>query len=91
MSLRAALIHVLKARPQVSPNPGFLQQLKELEIELSGTSTCDDIEEMPRREVDKLSLFLDGEIDHVEGSQRPGWRKLRRRLQVDCRHSLNSE
>lgn len=65
MSLRAALGHVLSARPQASPNSGFLQQLKELEKELTGFSTLEDVEELPRREADRLALFLDGEIGEM--------------------------
>jgi atypical dual specificity phosphatase len=41
MSLKSALGLVLHARPQVLPNPGFLQQLKEMEMELFGTVTVD--------------------------------------------------
>lgn len=59
MSLRAALGLVLRARTQASPNSGFLQQLKTLEVELRGVSTLDDVEELPRREVDRLALFND--------------------------------
>lgn len=56
MPLKAALGLVLKARPQVSPNPGFLQQLKRLEEELFGTVTL-DVDELPKTEKDKLALF----------------------------------
>ena len=37
MPLKAALGQVVRARPQVSPNPGFLSQLKALDEELFGT------------------------------------------------------
>ncbi|KAF9448424.1 phosphatases II [Macrolepiota fuliginosa MF-IS2] len=60
MPLKTALGHVLRARPQVSPNSGFLKQLKELEVELFGKATL-DIDELPRREADRLALFpVDG-------------------------------
>jgi len=58
MPLKAALGLVLKARPQVSPNPGFLQQLKRLEEELYGHISL-DVDELPRREKDRLALFED--------------------------------
>ena len=56
MSLKTALGQVVRARPQVSPNPGFLRQLKELDEELYGTASL-DIEELPKREKDRLALF----------------------------------
>lgn len=58
MSLKEALGHVLRVRPQVSPNSGFLQQLKELEVDLFGVVTV-DVDELPRREEDRLALFID--------------------------------
>ncbi|KAL9710445.1 hypothetical protein Ac2012v2_006745 [Leucoagaricus gongylophorus] len=58
MSLKAALGHVVRARPQVSPNHGFLEQLKTLEQELYGVKTL-EIDALPRREVDRLALFND--------------------------------
>lgn len=58
MSLKAALKQILQVRPQVSPNPGFLQQLKELEMELFGVVSL-DVDELPKREKDRLALFED--------------------------------
>ncbi|KAJ7118619.1 protein-tyrosine phosphatase-like protein [Mycena crocata] len=58
MSLKAALGQILKVRPQVSPNPGFLAQLKELEMELFGSVSL-DIDELPKREKDRLAFFND--------------------------------
>ncbi len=56
MSLKAALGSVVQARHQVSPNSGFLGQLKELETDIFGKSTL-DVDELPRREADRLALF----------------------------------
>lgn len=56
MSLKEALGQVLRARPQVSPNPGFVRQLKEMEIERFGFTTL-EVDELPRREIDRLALF----------------------------------
>ncbi|KAK5994294.1 Dual specificity protein phosphatase 1 [Cladobotryum mycophilum] len=58
MSLKAALGQIIQARPQVSPNPGFIQQLKELEVQLCGSSSL-HVNELPRREKDRIELFLD--------------------------------
>ncbi|KAJ7685556.1 protein-tyrosine phosphatase-like protein [Mycena polygramma] len=56
MTLKEALGQIITARPQVSPNPGFLRQLKELEMELFGSVSL-DIDEIPKREKDRLALF----------------------------------
>ncbi|KZT08409.1 phosphatases II [Laetiporus sulphureus 93-53] len=56
MSLKAALRQIIQVRPQISPNPGFLQQLKELEMELFGIVSL-DVDELPKREKDRLALF----------------------------------
>ncbi|KAI0797443.1 protein-tyrosine phosphatase-like protein [Abortiporus biennis] len=61
MTLKAALGQIVLARPQVSPNPGFLQQLKELEVELHGVSTL-DVDEFPKREKDRLALFATHDV-----------------------------
>jgi len=60
MTLKEALGHVIRARSQACPNPGFLEQLKEHEMELRGESTL-DIVELPRREAERLALFVDDE------------------------------
>lgn len=56
MSLKAALGLVVRARPQVSPNTGFLQQLKKLEEELYGVVTL-EVDELPKQQKDRLALF----------------------------------
>jgi atypical dual specificity phosphatase len=56
MSLRAALGQIVRARPQVSPNPGFLRELKDLELQLRETLSL-DVEELPKRERERLALF----------------------------------
>jgi atypical dual specificity phosphatase len=63
MTLKSALGQIIRARPQVSPNPGFLQQLKEMEMELFGVavSSLAGVEELPRREKDRLALFVEEE------------------------------
>ncbi|KAI0267932.1 protein-tyrosine phosphatase-like protein [Russula aff. rugulosa BPL654] len=63
MTLKAALGQIIRARPQVSPNPGFLQQLKEMEMELFGVavSSLGGVDELPRREKDRLALFVEEE------------------------------
>ena len=59
MSLRAARGRVVRARPRVSPNPGFVAQLKVLDEELHGVVSL-EVDELPRREEDRLALFVDG-------------------------------
>ncbi|KAL6809645.1 protein-tyrosine phosphatase-like protein [Trichoderma sp. SZMC 28015] len=56
MSLRAALGQIVRARPQASPNPGFLRELRDLELQLRGASSL-DIDELPKREKERLALF----------------------------------
>ena len=56
MSLKAALGQIIRVRPQISPNAGFLQQLKEMEIELYGSNSL-EVVEWPKREKDRLAFF----------------------------------
>ncbi len=56
MTLKAALGKIVRVRPQISPNTGFLQQLKEMEVELYGSSSL-EVDELPKREQDRLALF----------------------------------
>lgn len=56
MSLRAALGRIVRARPQASPNPGFLGELKDLELQLRGVLSL-DVDALPKREKDRLDLF----------------------------------
>ncbi|KIM48479.1 hypothetical protein M413DRAFT_62827 [Hebeloma cylindrosporum] len=59
MSPKVALGYVVRARPQVSPNPGFLEQLKAMEEGLYGGVSTLEVDELQRREVDRLALFSD--------------------------------
>jgi atypical dual specificity phosphatase len=56
MRLVEALGLVIRARPQVTPNPGFLLQLKKMERELFGSVTL-HVDELPRKAKDRLALF----------------------------------
>ena len=49
MTLKVALGQIVRVRPQISPNAGFLQQLTEMEVD-----------KLPKRE-DRLALFEDKE------------------------------
>mgnify|MGYP001328504095 CR=1 FL=1 len=71
MGLREALGHVVRRRPQVSPNPGFLAQLKEMEVELRGRASMETVEELPRREVDRLAMFSEEMMDPGVGEDSP--------------------
>lgn len=59
MSLQMVLRAIIRIRPQVSPNSEFSQQLKELEVELSGQELL-DVEELPRKQIDRLALLKSG-------------------------------
>ncbi|KAF8213613.1 protein-tyrosine phosphatase-like protein [Mycena galopus ATCC 62051] len=54
MPLKMALGRIVRARPQVSPK--FLEQLKDMEMELFGSVSL-QVEELPKREKDRLALF----------------------------------
>ncbi|KAF8523510.1 protein-tyrosine phosphatase-like protein [Hysterangium stoloniferum] len=56
MTLKAALGQIIQVRPQISLNAGFLEQLKEMEMELYGSCSL-EVDELPRREKDRLALF----------------------------------
>jgi atypical dual specificity phosphatase len=67
MTLKAALGQIIRVRPQVSPNAGFLKQLKEMEMELFGTavSSLEGVDELPKREKDRLTLFEERESEEA--------------------------
>jgi atypical dual specificity phosphatase len=56
MSLKDALGLIIRARPAVCPNDGFLRQLKELEIRLRGSSSL-EVESLPSRKERRVALF----------------------------------
>jgi len=60
MTLKAALRQIIQVRPQISPNAGFLQQLKDVEMELYGSCSL-EVDELPKREKDRLALFEEPE------------------------------
>ena len=69
MTLKAALGQIVRVQPQVSPNAGFLQQLKEMAVvELYGSSSL-KVVELPSREKDRLALFEDKEESTKEPSR----------------------
>jgi len=56
MTLKDALGLIIRARPAVCPNAGFIRQLKEMEIELRGMSSL-EIDSLPTRKDQRLVLF----------------------------------
>ena len=69
MTLMQALKQIVDVRPQVCPNPGFIQQLKDLEIELYGLSASSlEVDELPKREKDRLGLFAQVQMPVLEAS-----------------------
>jgi atypical dual specificity phosphatase len=70
MSLRASLALIIQKREQAYPNPGFLEQLKELEMELFGLEAATvSVAKLPLSRAEKLKLFQE---DNVESSGGPG-------------------
>lgn len=59
MSLQIVLRAIIRVRLQVSPNSEFSEQLKELEVELSGQESL-EVEELPRKQIDHLALLKSG-------------------------------
>ncbi|KDR75468.1 hypothetical protein GALMADRAFT_69019 [Galerina marginata CBS 339.88] len=57
MSLVEALGVIIRARPAVCPNSGFLKQLKELEVALRGSSSL-QVDILPARKDQRQALFL---------------------------------
>lgn len=49
---------VIRARPQLSPNLGCLEQLKRLELGLLGSNSL-VVDALPMRGKDRLALFED--------------------------------
>ncbi|KAJ7292862.1 hypothetical protein C8J57DRAFT_1444288 [Mycena rebaudengoi] len=56
MSLLEALGTIVRARPTVTPNAGFLAQLKALERSLFGTLSI-EADELPRKKEDRVAFF----------------------------------
>ncbi|KAK8107446.1 uncharacterized protein PG998_009459 [Apiospora kogelbergensis] len=58
MSLRDALATIMRARPAIRPNDGFLRQLRELEAGLRGKETLKEVETLPLRTKERMDLLL---------------------------------
>ncbi|KAJ3547255.1 hypothetical protein NM208_g1610 [Fusarium decemcellulare] len=56
MSLKEALSTIISARPSVCPNSGFISQLRELDMELSGQDSL-GVDQLPRKTDDRLALL----------------------------------
>ncbi|TFK66376.1 phosphatases II [Pluteus cervinus] len=59
LTLKQALGLMIRARPIVCPNSGFLEQLKEMEIEARGECSMQDVDELPKKKEDRLKLVAD--------------------------------
>ena len=58
MSLRAGLALIIRKREQAYPNPGFLEQLKEMEMELFGLEAATiSVAKLPLSRAEKLKFF----------------------------------
>ncbi|KAK7977889.1 protein-tyrosine phosphatase-like protein [Apiospora saccharicola] len=58
MSLHGALGTIMKARPAMRPNDGFLRQLKDMEIGLRGEGTLEEVESLPLETRKRGELLL---------------------------------
>ncbi|KAK7948585.1 protein-tyrosine phosphatase-like protein [Apiospora aurea] len=58
MSLHDALGAIMKARPAMRPNDGFLRQLKELGVGLRGEGTLEGVELLPLETKKRQDLLL---------------------------------
>jgi atypical dual specificity phosphatase len=64
MSLRAGLGLIIQKRGQAYPNPGFLEQLKEMEVQLFGLETATvSVAKLPLSRAEKLKLFQEESIE----------------------------
>ncbi|KII86714.1 hypothetical protein PLICRDRAFT_265916 [Plicaturopsis crispa FD-325 SS-3] len=56
MPLKAALGLLVAARPAICPNPGFIAQLKALELKTHGCCSL-DVDALPPRKIDRATMF----------------------------------
>lgn len=56
MTLRDAMVHTKERRPRASPNPGFMAQLVEWEVEQHGKATV-DVEKYRAHRFDDVATF----------------------------------
>ncbi|KAG5651238.1 hypothetical protein H0H81_009358 [Sphagnurus paluster] len=56
MTLKEALGVIVRARPAACPNPGFMKQLREMDLDLRGESSI-EIGALPARKEDRLALL----------------------------------
>ena len=80
MSLKAAFGQIVRVRPQISPNTGFIRQLKEMEIQLYGSCSL-EVDEFPKREKDRLALFEEPKEQPNEQSKKQS--KVQSQVQSD--------
>lgn len=66
MPLKRALGLIIRARPNACPNPGFLSQLQQAELECRGSSSLPpDLLSLPAKKEDRLALFQEDQSDDV--------------------------
>ena len=66
MSLKRALGLIISARPNACPNPGFLAQLQQAEVELRGSSSLPpNLLSLPSKKEERLALFQEDQLDDV--------------------------
>jgi len=65
MSLKRALGLIISARPNACPNPGFVSQLQQAELECRGSSSLFPLTSLPSKKEDRLALFQEDLPDDV--------------------------
>ncbi|KAF8548788.1 phosphatases II [Imleria badia] len=66
MSLKRALGLIISARPNACPNPGFVAQLQQAELELRGSSSLPpDLLSLPSKKEERLALFQEDQVDEA--------------------------
>jgi len=66
LTLRDALAYIRERRPRASPNPGFMQQLVELEVSLHGEPSI-DVDKYKKDRFGDVRTFCLGTIDPLAG------------------------
>ena len=68
MTLKQALYALVSARSAISPNPHFVQWLKEEELRIHGGTGTLDVDRLPARTADRLAMLQPAEEEEIEVS-----------------------
>ena len=66
MSLKRALRLIISARPSACPNPGFVSQLQQAELECRGSASLPSgLTSLPSKKEERLALFQEDQSDDL--------------------------